>query len=161
MLAFFIFLMTNSASAQYKCTPPSSDHKEIVSVCGDDRSMVYTQKNEKITVIHFTVENPAKGMVRNVTLKNPGLTVAQLQSSDFVKNAAVKKEITKIETLWNTKKLRVSVDSYELDSKTKFYTAADLKTKLPADKMPHAISRNVASENSPIMGAGVGRASNK
>jgi len=160
MLAMFLFMMTNSASAQYKCTPPSPDKKEIVSICGDNRSPVYTQKNEKVTVVTITIENPAKGMVREVTIKNPGLTVSQLQASDLNKNKLVKKEVEKIQILWNTKKLNTEVSSYELDSKTKFFASSDLKTKLTADKTPHAISRNVASD-SPVHGVGVGRAANK
>lgn len=148
-----LLLLTNMASAQVTCTPAGNAQKaKNVAVCGAERTLTYTKKNQKLESITLLFKDTKQGIERPVMIKNPGLMVDRLDNATIGKNEAVKKELAQIKKEWKLKDVKFEVSNFTVAESTPLYTTADLKTKAVFDAKK--IDRAVASE-APITAGGV------
>lgn len=160
VLFVILNLFANSAQAQTICSPANAGTKEKnIVVCGDERVPSYTQKDQKVQTLTLLFENDQQGFERRVVVKNPGLTVTQINDGALSASTKVKQEIEKIKKEWELKEVKTQIASFTFDKKAPLFAAADMKTKLNAAKISTKIQRSVASET--IMAGGVRGAKDK
>ncbi len=156
MLSFFI-LFSQMAFAQLTCTPPDQVKETNMAICGEDRVTTYASPSQKIQSITLLFKLAERGIERYVVIKNPNLTVTQVNASDYVLSPAVKKQMEQIKKEWKTDHLQYEVTMFEMGAKTVLYSEASLKTKVSPEKINRKINRAVASEGPDGVG-GVRRA---